>query len=291
LATPASSPSSKIVFASNRTGSWQIYAMDMDGSNVTRLTYLPGDNVTPTLSAGGRIIAFTHYGHVRKRLGSRDVYLMNTDGTHLRRLTAPPMSGEVPGLSPDGRKVAFSGWRLGIGTGPPSIYLVDVDGSHLTDTGHGGYAPSFSPDGRKVVFICQDQHLFHHICLLDLDGSHFIVLANLLSDQSAPRFSPDGRKIVYEDCRSEDGCYPYALIHVMDADGSNAHRIEDTSSRGAGAWFAPDGRIVFTKLRKVGEPNRWADGQICVMNQDGTQEHCLTSGPGQSVYSPFGVHF
>jgi len=291
LATPVSGLSFKIAFSSNRAGSWQIYSMNMDGGNVTRLTYLPGDNVTPTLSEDGRIIAFTHYGHVAPSLGSRDIYLMNADGTHLHRLTGAPMSGEVPGLSPDGRRVAFLGWPKGIGTSEPTVYVVNVDGTNLVNTGHVGFAPSFSPHGRKIVLTCQDARHFPHTCLMNPDGSNLITLADLLIEQSAPKFSPDGRKIVFEDCHSEDGCYPYALIYVMDADGSNAHRIEDTSSRGTGATFTPDGRIVFTKLRKVGSSNNWADGQICVMNQDGTREHCLTSGPSQNLYSPFGVHF
>jgi len=44
-----SSPqSSKIAFTSNREGSQQIYVMNVDGSQVTRLTTPPGDNEIPT---------------------------------------------------------------------------------------------------------------------------------------------------------------------------------------------------------------------------------------------------
>lgn len=291
LATPVSGQSFNIVFSSNRTGSWQVYGMDIDGGNVTRLTYVPGDNVTPALSKDGRTVAFTHYGREIRPLGSRDIYLMNADASHLRRLTTPPLSGEVPGLSSDGRRVAFLGWPAGIGTARPTIHVINADGSGLVDTGRFGFAPSFSPDGRKILFVWQDSFVHPHICLMDADGSNLTTLADLLIEQSSPQFSVDGRKIVFEDCHSEDGCYPYALIYIMDADGSNPYRIEDTASRGFGATFAPDGRIVFTKLRRISTPNHWGDGQICVMNQDGTQEHCLTNGPGQNVFSPFGMHF
>jgi len=126
---------------------------------------------------------------------------------------------------------------------------------------------------------------------MDPDGSNLITLHNL-NVESAPRFSPNGRKIVYEDCKR--ACYPYALIYIIDADGSNAHLIQDPSVRGAGASFTPDGHIVFTKLRLVrlaGAFRDFGDGQICVMNDDGTNERCLTRGPAQNMYSPFGVHF
>ena len=288
---PVSGQAPKIVFSSNRSGTWQIYSMDMDGGNVTRLTYLPADNVTPTLSRDGRIIAFTAYRHAVKPLGSRDIYLMNADGTHVRRLTVPPMRGVSPGVSPDGRRVAFSGWARSEGTPEATIHVVDVNGTNLINTGRVGSAPSFGPDERQILFTCKDARHFPHICLMNADGSSLVTLADLLIEQSSPRFSADGRKIVFEDCHSEDGCYPYALIYVMNADGSNVHRIEDTSSRGSGASMLPDGRILFTKLRKILTPNYWDDEQICVMDMDGTHEHCLTNGPGRNLYSPFGIAF
>lgn len=295
LATPTAGQLPKIVFASNRSGTWQIYSMDEDGSHVTRLTYLPGDNVTPTLSADNRTIAFTHFGH-SAGLGTRDIYIMNSDGAHLRRFTTPPLSGELPSLSRDGRSVTFAGWLKGIGVrtgaGVPTIFVGNVDGSNLVNTDRVGSAPSFDPFGLKVVFTCQDARSFSHICLMRADGSDLITLTDLGTYQSAPRFSLDGRTIVYEDCQLADvGCSPYAVVYIMGADGSNRHRIESMDSRGEGAAFISDGRIVYGRPRLVGTPNYWAEAQVCLMNLDGTHEHCLTRGPARNEFSPFGVVF
>ena len=89
----------------------------------------------------------------------------------------------------------------------------------------------------------------------------------------------------------------WALIYVMDADGSNVHLIEDPSSCGTDPSFTPDGRVLFAQRRVyAGPPNaptkkQLLDMQICVMNVDGTQEHCLTRDPGENGWRPFGSLF
>ena len=51
---------SKIAFASDRSGSWQIYVMNSDGSAVVPITDTDGGNIQPAWSPDGQWIAFTH---------------------------------------------------------------------------------------------------------------------------------------------------------------------------------------------------------------------------------------
>lgn len=59
-----------------------IYVMQADGTNATRLTADPSDNVDPTWSPNGDRIAFSSV-----RDGDYELYVMNADGTGVSRLT------------------------------------------------------------------------------------------------------------------------------------------------------------------------------------------------------------
>ena len=60
-----SSLQAKIVFNSNRDGNWEIYTMDSDGTNQTRLTFELGENRFPVWSPNGHQIAFEN-GRIRE---------------------------------------------------------------------------------------------------------------------------------------------------------------------------------------------------------------------------------
>lgn len=282
--------SPKIVFSSNDAGRWQISIMDRAGSHLKRLTDLPDDNFAPALSPDGRLIAFTY----RKRVGShgeRGIYVMNADGSRLRRLTTPPMAGGMPAFSPDSQRIVFAGWPRGVATGDLLIHIMNVDGSHVVNTGVPGTVPRYTPDGSRILFTCQDSRHVYQVCIMDENGGRVIPLTDPRYESVAGSMSGDGRHIAFATQRNEDGTYPWFLIYVMDADGSNAHRIQQLDSRGTDPFFTPDGHILFTKLRLLRPPNHYGDAQICVMAIDGTGEHCLTRGPRENTFRPFGIHF
>jgi hypothetical protein len=120
-ATPAWLPDGKrIAFMSGRDGNAEIYVMDADGSNQTRLTLdLAGDE-SPAWSPGGELIAFFSY-----RDGFPEIYVMNADGSGVRRLTNNSVSDGSPCWSPDGEHIAFDSDR----DGNWEIYVMNADGS------------------------------------------------------------------------------------------------------------------------------------------------------------------
>ena len=87
-------PAGKIAFGSERDGNLEIYVMNADGSNQTRLTHDANPDNSPTLSPDGSKIAFES-----ERDGNREIYAMDADGSNQTRLTttAPSMLS-LPGL-------------------------------------------------------------------------------------------------------------------------------------------------------------------------------------------------
>ena len=85
-AWPVYSPDGrKIAFGSSRSGDFEIYVMNADGSDVVRLTQSSGLDVRPAWSPDGKRIAFTS-----NRDGNYDIYIVNADGSDPTNATFPP---------------------------------------------------------------------------------------------------------------------------------------------------------------------------------------------------------
>lgn len=81
--TPSPSVPGKISFLSDRAaGNLSIYTMDIDGSNVFRVTTDPADDFDSSWSGDGATLVFDS-----NRNGSWDLYTIEAPGTNLRRLT------------------------------------------------------------------------------------------------------------------------------------------------------------------------------------------------------------
>ena len=122
-------PQERIAFVSTRDGNDEIYAMNPDGSSVTRLTNHPARDWQPVWSPDGRRIAF-----VSLRDGNGEIYAMNADGSELTRLTNHDVHDSQPVWSPDGRRIAFSSPR---GHAHSSIFVMNSDGTEMTPLSRG----------------------------------------------------------------------------------------------------------------------------------------------------------
>src|SRR5439155_2040177 len=96
-----------------------VWAIDADGTDLTRLTHSPGPDFDPSWSRDGMRIAFRS-----ERSGESEIWVMNADGTRQRRLAA----GLSPAWSPDGSLIAFSG-RAGLS-------MIRPDGTGLRALAH-----------------------------------------------------------------------------------------------------------------------------------------------------------
>lgn len=143
------SGSSKIVFSSNREGVTQIYVMNADGSNVSRLTYLGANDDCPRWSPNGAKILFQS-DRDHTDTGYMDIYVINSDGSGVTLLTSDASDDSFASWSPDGSKIVFQN----IGNGVNLVWAMNADGSspiNLTNTSSSDGEPSWPPDGTKIV--------------------------------------------------------------------------------------------------------------------------------------------
>jgi TolB protein len=115
----------KILFTSDRDGGINIYVMNADGSDVTRLTFDGplGENAGPDWSPNGKRIVFArrYPGHPRF-----EIYVMNADGSDPTRLTFNNALDATPAWSPNGKEIVFHSNRS---SPRPQLYVMNADGT------------------------------------------------------------------------------------------------------------------------------------------------------------------
>ena len=224
--------------------------------------------------------------------------VMNADGSGRRLLTAGDTAAAAdtsPVWSPDGTRLAF--WRTTAG-GNWAVVVARAEGTvvanvavHTTPglNSLGGYAmgaPSFlawSPDSSHLVFSLYTGQL-PGVWVLGSDGTGLAQLGDPALPASDPSWSGDGTRIVFHggSCGSgasggsggvcgdngENGVY------VMNADGSNAHRVSRVNATGydcSTPQWQPGGELIAFNASPAGHMH------IFVVRSDGTGEADISS--------------
>jgi Tol biopolymer transport system component len=261
----------KIVFQSDRDGDWEIYVMEIDGSNFVQLTDNSAADEYPVWSPDGQQIAFKS----NRDGGNFDIYVMNADGTNQRQVTNHPANDEDPAWSPDGKMLAFHSDReSGL-----ELYLIKPDGSDLTPLtrtiGRNGL-PAWSPDGTRMAYT-GNRYLGWNVYVMNLDKTD----DNRITDGHGacrPDWSPDGKKLAYvsgEDTKKTN-------IWVMNPDGSERWKLtNDNENYDYYPAWSPDGKYLVYAKSPDKQHGNW---ELYLISADGTKQIRLTNHPANDKF-------
>jgi Tol biopolymer transport system component len=294
-ALSAKATGGRIVFSSDRDGHWDIYAVNPDGTGLTKLTK-NGVGSEPVPSPDGKLIAFdapegaavmnangtgsrplqcfhgTSWSPDSTRLvcrGSSGLVVVDaTSGTGTPlTVTGVPSAADAlwyPVWSPNGRSIAF------VDSDEFRLWVVPAGGGAARRVGTRRVAyqpPSWSPDSQRLAYATSDdpQLLF----AIGVDGSGERRLAKGEFFEDPPQWSPDGSQIAFDD----DGS-----LYTVRPDGTGLRRVSVSAGGEAShdpAWSLDGKALAYERVRYAGAGER----DLFVTSPSG--------GAGRAVTRPF----
>ena len=203
----------RIVFTSNRADrdDWDIYVMNVNGTNVTRLTASPGLDTEPVFSPDDSVVVFSS-----DRSGNLGLYSMKADGTNEQVLVNGPIAELEPAWRPDGKQIAFT---RSIGEGNKDVFTIDVtiptqkvvqqpevfagNVHQITTTAGEDHDATYSPDGTQIVFTTEIEPFSppfgntHKLDLATLQDIGDLTSADLRLGAGDPFWSFDGKRVAF----------------------------------------------------------------------------------------------
>ena len=246
----------KIVFASYLTGDYDLYTMNLDGTELTPLLTLPGsEERTPTCSPDGTKIAFA------SDLNGGGIYTINRDGTNLQRIVD---SGSAPNYSPDGNKIVFTHNSPG-----SNLKIMDANGENVTSISTAGIYANFPTwiDDEHIIFSgTTAPELPAPLYSIKADGSEPPVLLGGQGKTNRPSVSTDRNQVAFQSWYAGQ-----FTLYQMNLSTTQITPFTTTASNPTDPhWTSSQEGIVY-ESRETGAPN------IYYLDLSNNQETQLTT--------------
>ena len=230
-------PGATLVFASDRSGTSQVWAERPDGSQLRQITSVPQGAFDPALSPNGGQVAF-----VRGTGNDADVFVQPMAGGPLQRITDSPGFDGAPAWSPEGDRLAFVSDRSNddIWTAYlPTDTLHQVTTSPAEDTD-----PTWGPTGHALAFASDRTGNFD-LWTVNLQSGQLIRRTTSPADETQPVWSPDGTELAFVSNRAGTND-----IWTIDLQSKKARQMQtDLSDEEAPSWAGNSSTIAFQSNR------------------------------------------
>jgi uncharacterized repeat protein (TIGR01451 family)/fimbrial isopeptide formation D2 family protein len=221
------------MFHSDRTGDWDIFRLNSDGTQVN-LTQHSADDIAPSRSPNGGWIAFSS-----NRDGNWEIYVAASDGdaSKTQRVTYNNVAMDTdPVWGPNDTLVYEStrdgNWEL------YAFNVVTGAETRLTDISASDLNAYWSPQGSHVLFQ-SDRDGAWQLYRLDLATLAVTRLSDGSGDDFDAAYNDDGTQIVFRSTRGGS-----SALYLMNAGGGNVRRISDENANATNAVWSPDGSLI-----------------------------------------------
>lgn len=236
-----------IVFCQHDGEYWQIWIMDLDGSNKKQLTVSKIDKRSPDFSSDGQKIAYvTNDGKLWK---------MDNEGNNN---TAIPLniSASEPKWCFNDKEIVFTSYRGIYFLDDSDIWIVNNDGSNLRKIVRRPsiqFLPEVSRDGREMLFVDVLEISSHEIFKLNLETKDYVQLTENYFHDTTPVFTNDAGQIIYSS--DENGNYD---IWIMDKFGQNQKNLTKNPAFDSLPVVTEDGNTIFFLSDRTGSMHIWS---------------------------------
>ena len=269
------SDSDYVIFVSNRTGTTELFILDLNNDQVSQLTDTGRGKITPATALNARVAAYAS-----REGSSYELYTAQLSTTWrtrrpvfaaVNRLTVDTIDETNPTLTADGSVIAFSA--------NGKIELMKANGQErrelVATDGFSNVAPAISPDGKSVAFM-SNRSGENEIWLVNTTTKESRQLTKNAGLLGGLGWSANSQRIVFTTATTTSKLTGIAMVEVA----TGEFRVLTEAGDGEAA-ISPDGsRIVFTS-------NRNGDSELYLLNLNTNAVRRLTNNPGPDGSAAF----
>jgi len=205
----------KVVFTSDRSGSFDIFEMNIDGTEQKTLVAGAGFQVYPQYSQDGKKLIYLSQEERKETRFFKSGYdwwicILNLETGEKIKFFKPRSDSHPSGVetapkwSPDGKLIIFDMFR--------GLFVLDQNKkkkSISNFTGERRTDPIFSPNGKHIAYSYRELNM--QLYIIDVDGQNdtqitspnFLTMFNGYTARY-PSWTPDGKSLTYITTRSRD---------------------------------------------------------------------------------------
>jgi Tol biopolymer transport system component len=241
--TPAPEYRNSIVFVSDRAGNKEIFRIDVDGSDFTRLTENFVDDSSPKWSHDKSRISFLSSSGV-----SNHLYTMDPDGSGMVNLTPGTTRISQCEWSPVAYLIACI--SAGVELDENGLLIIDATSGEIQTAFTSQYGLldlAWAPDGEKIALAAADGDGIEVYDLVAGSAEEYDLGEGLVQRVA---WSHNGNRLAYS--FGPQDSEEFATLYTVKADFSNPRRWIE---RGGPEWvqsFSPDNEQVLLESSRLG---------------------------------------